>query len=104
VKAPQTIVRGIEDRTLIAPGRGERFFGYGVMGLPFASGHVLALRRFTASSIGPGYSAIWLRSPQGAWSMWIDTEPMKACPRYFGSELERVIEAPIALSWPDHSE
>jgi hypothetical protein len=21
--------------------------------------------------------------------------------RYFGSELERVIEAPIALSWPD---
>jgi hypothetical protein len=88
----------------MAPGRGERFFGYGVMGLPFASGHVLALRRFTASSIGPGYSAIWLRSPQGAWSMWIDTEPMKACPRYFGSELERVIEAPIALSWPDHSE
>jgi hypothetical protein len=33
--------------------------------------------------------------------MWTDTEPMKACPRYFGSELERVIEAPIALSWPD---
>jgi hypothetical protein len=88
----------------MAPGRGERFFGYGVMGLPFASGHVLALRRFTASSIGPGYTAIWLRSPQGAWSMWIDTEPMKACPRCFGSELERVVEAPIALSWPDHSE
>jgi len=53
VEAPQTIVRGIEDRTLIAPGREERFFGYGVMGLPFASEHVLALRRFTASSVGP---------------------------------------------------
>jgi hypothetical protein len=63
----------------MAPGRGERFFGYGVMGLPFASGYVLGLRRFTASSIGPGNTAIWLRRPQGAWSMWINTEPMKAC-------------------------
>jgi hypothetical protein len=54
VKVPQTIVRGIEDRTPIT-GSPERFFGYGVMGPPFASGYVLGLRRFTASSIGhPG--------------------------------------------------
>ena len=33
--------------------------------------------------------------------MWVDVEPLQACPRYFGSELERVIQAPIALSWPD---
>jgi len=26
---------------------------------------------------------------------------MQACPRYFGSELERVVQVPIALSWPD---
>jgi hypothetical protein len=88
----------------MAPGSRGTLLRLRRRGSAFRSGHVLALRRFTASSIGPGYSAIWLRSPQGAWSMWIDTEPMKACPRYFGSELERVIEAPIALSWPDHSE
>ncbi len=27
--------------------------GYGVAGLPFRSGHVLAMRRFTGSSPGP---------------------------------------------------
>jgi len=33
------------------PARGEeRFNGYGVMGLPFRSGAVLAMRRFPASS------------------------------------------------------
>lgn len=35
--------------------------------------------------------------------MWVDVEPLQACPRYFGSELERVIQAPIALSWPASS-
>lgn len=79
----------------------ERFVGYGVMGLPFASGDVLALRRFPASSIGPGYTAIWYRSPRREWTIWADVEPMKACPRYFGNGLEQAIQAPIELSWPD---
>jgi hypothetical protein len=35
-------------------GTEERFAGYGVMRLPFRSGHYLALRHFPASSIGPG--------------------------------------------------
>jgi hypothetical protein len=40
----------------------ERFAGYGVMGLPFRSGHYLALRHFPASSIGPGFRAVWHRA------------------------------------------
>jgi len=101
VKAPGTIARRIEQSTPMPPGRAERFFGYSVVGLPFASGDVLAMRRFPSSSIGPGYTAIWHRSPGGSWTMWANIEPMNACPRYFGSELERAVQTPIKLSWPD---
>ncbi len=96
-----TIVRGIEHGAPLARSHAERFFGYGVMGLPFVSGHVLALRRFLASSIGPGYTSIWHRSPQGAWTMWVDVEPLLACPRYFGSDVERVVQTSIEVSWQD---
>ena len=47
------------ESVVLPSGGEERFAGYGVMGLPFASGHVLAMRRFPASSIGPGYSSVW---------------------------------------------
>ncbi len=52
------------DHAALPPGDGERFAGFGIMGLPFASGHVLALRRF-ATSIGPSYSSVGHRSPDG---------------------------------------
>jgi hypothetical protein len=94
-------VRGLEQSPPIAPDDAERFLGYGVMGLPFASGHVLGIRRFPASSIGPGYTSIWHRSPERAWAMWVDVEPLLACPRYFGSGVEQVVKASIAISWPD---
>ena len=65
---PREVAGALED----APGRldaqRERFRGYGVMGLPFESGHVLGLRPFPVSSIGPGYTSIWHRSPDGRWS------------------------------------
>ena len=48
----------------------ERFAGYGVMGLPFASGHALGMRRFPASSVGPGYTSVWHRSPGGGWTFY----------------------------------
>jgi hypothetical protein len=88
-----------QDRRLPS-GKDERFRGYAVIGLPFASGHVLALRRFQASSIGPGYTSVWHRSPAGAWGMWIDVDPAQGCPRYFGKALDWVVRAPISLSWP----
>ena len=44
----------------------ERFGGHRVIGLPFASGHYLVLRRFAAASIGPAYTSVWWRDPSGA--------------------------------------
>jgi hypothetical protein len=54
MRRPAEIVEELERKADLPPGAQERFFGYGVMGLPFRSGHILALRRFPASSIGPG--------------------------------------------------
>jgi hypothetical protein len=56
-----------EDRPALPAGDGERFADHGVLGLPFASGHVLAMRRCLASSIGPGSTSVWHRHPAGRW-------------------------------------
>jgi hypothetical protein len=84
----------------LPPGGDERFNGYGVMGAPFASGHVLAMRRFSASSVGPGYTSVWHRNPAGAWTFYADTDPLHACTRYFGSDVQRAAECAIDVSWP----
>ncbi|MGI8939837.1 MAG: hypothetical protein ACR2JF_16800 [Iamia sp.] len=85
------------------PGRTERFAGYGVMGLPFASGHVLAMRRFPASSIGPAYTSVWHRSPEGRWQLWADRPDDQACARYFSSAAEETRQGPADLDWPDEA-
>jgi hypothetical protein len=77
----------------------ERFIGYGVMGLPFTLGHLLAFRRFTVSSVGPPYTAIWHRDPVGRWTIYSDVAPQLSCPRYFGTALSRVVETRIELDW-----
>ncbi|MBV9577668.1 MAG: hypothetical protein JO057_03655 [Chloroflexi bacterium] len=69
------------------------------MGLPFRSGHVLALRRFPASSIGPAYRSIWHRDPDGRWSFLQDVAPDNACTRYFGSAGDEVMSATIDIHW-----
>ena len=80
-------------------GTEERFSGYGVMGLPFRSGHVLGLRRFSASSIGRGYTSVWLRTPSGEWTFYQDVSPERSCARYFGPSLRRSVECPIEVRW-----
>jgi len=77
----------------------ERFTGFGVTGVPFSSGYVLALRRFAASSIGPGYTSVWIRDPAGAWSMHGTVDPGLSCPRYFGAALESASTSRISLAW-----
>ena len=77
----------------------ERFAGYGVMGLPFASGHVLGMRRFPASSVGPGYTSVWHRDPAGEWTFYADVEPLQSCNRFFGADVETFQRTPIALEW-----
>jgi hypothetical protein len=50
---PRELIQHIEQDALLPSGNSERFAGYAVIGLPFASGHVLSLRRFPASSVTP---------------------------------------------------
>jgi hypothetical protein len=69
------------------------------MGLPFRSGHVLVLRRFPASSIGPGYRSLWHRDPDGRWTFYQDQPADLACTRYFGAEVDEVREGPVAIDW-----
>ena len=81
-------------------GDGERYAGYGVMGLPFSSGHVLAMRRFPASSIGSGYTSVWHRTPAGQWSFWQNQAPEGGCSRYFSAEVSAVLETSVEVAWP----
>jgi hypothetical protein len=97
---PRDYAEQMERAPELPPGSDERFQGYGVMGEPFASGHVLGMRRFPASSIGSGYTSVWHRDPTGAWTFYADTDPLHACTRYFGSDVQRAVECPIELSWP----
>jgi hypothetical protein len=99
VRALATLAADVEDRRDLPAGGGERFAGYGVMGLPFASGHVLAMRRFTASSIGPAYTSIWHRDPGGRWEFWQDQPDDQACPRYFSAALAETRRVAIGLEW-----
>jgi hypothetical protein len=99
VREPAEIIEGIERESELPPGSEERFSGYGVMGLPFRSGHVLGLRRFPASSIGPGYRSVWHRDPGGRWTFYQDQPAELACTRYFGSAVDEVREGPIHIDW-----
>jgi len=81
--------------------REEAFSGYGVMGLPFASGHVLGVRRFPASSIGPGYFSVWHRHPDGRWDFYADVEAMLSCNRFFGAAVASFKQTEIRLNWPE---
>ncbi len=80
-------------------GTAERFAGYALMGMPFSSGHYLAFRHFPASSIGPGYRSVWVRRPDGQWTIYADAPPDRSCARYFGSALSAARSADVGESW-----
>lgn len=80
-------------------GRLEHMAGYGLIGLSFESGHVLAFRRFAASSIGPPYVSLWIRDPRGRWEIHTNVEPDRACPRYFGPALHAAHVSDIGITW-----
>lgn len=63
----------------------ERVVGFGVMGLPFASGHYLAYRDFPATSFSPAYKSVWHRDPEGVWTFYATTPGPQSCSRYFSS-------------------
>ncbi len=99
MEEPRDLVETVERRRALPGGSAERFSGYGVMGLPFRSGPLLALRRFPASSVGPGYTAVWHREPQGRWTFYTTVEPWLACNRYFGRAISDTVVADIAIAW-----
>lgn len=73
--------------------------GWGVMGLPFDSGHVLALRVFPQGSFGP-YRTVWHRDPAGRWSIYADAPRVElACPRYYAPACSYVGPARIGVEW-----
>lgn len=99
VLEPAELARRAEEHPELPAAACERVSGYGVMGLPFRSGHVLALRRWTASSVGEGFTSIWHRNPAGRWTFY-ETAPSEiACTRYFGGEVDEVRVVPIAVEW-----
>lgn len=98
-KSPRAFAEKGVAAALVPPGEGERFSGYGVMGIPFTSGHYLALRHMTASSIGPSYRAVWHRDPDRHWTVYADAPPEVSCARFIGSALTATYTSPIRMEW-----
>jgi len=96
---PRKLVQQLETAASLPAGSNERFNGYGVMGLPFKSAHILAMRRFPASSLGPGYTSVWHRNPDGDWVFYANVSPRQACARFFGAIAKDAIETEIRLTW-----
>jgi hypothetical protein len=99
MRTPADVALEVEERPVLPSGDGERVSGYGVLGLPFASGHVLGMRRWTASSVGERFTSIWHRDPTGRWTFYESIASEVACTRYFGADVIRVQEGPIDLTW-----
>ena len=53
---PHDAVKAVLDNPVLPDGDDERFAGFGVMGLPFESGHYLALRQFPDGIVRAGVS------------------------------------------------
>jgi len=93
-------VTAIGERLADAPWPNHEYFrGWGVFGLPFHSGHVLALRVVPENSFAP-YRTVWHRDPEGRWSIFADATRLDiACPRYYGPACHYAGHARIGVEW-----
>lgn len=96
---PRDYATRIEQNPVLPDDERERFRGYALIGQPFRSGHVLGLRRFPASSIGPAYTSIWHQDPQGHWTFYVNVSPEFGCNRYYGADIDTARECPIEITW-----
>ena len=88
------------DSPTLPSGADERVAGFGVMGLPFSSGHYLAFRHFPASSFAPAYRSVWHRTPSGEWTFYATTPAEQSCSRYFSSATTvPAVQCEIAMTW-----
>ena len=89
---------------ILPAGDDERFVGFGIMGLPFANGHYLALRQFPAVTVGHPYLSVWHRDPSCTWTFYATTPGQQSCARYFGSATPNdAVQCDIQLSWASPS-
>lgn len=98
----RTTPRDAAARALTLPpprGRDERLVGSGVMGLPFANGHYLALRDWEDGSVEGGYRSVWHRAPDGRWTMWTDTAVDGGCARYWSEAFSTITVSHIDVAW-----
>lgn len=94
------LVAALEASPVLRGAGQERFSGYAVLGVRFAAGDVLALRRFTASSVGLAYTSVWHRDPAGTWVMHQTVAPDGGCGRYFSDGVARISVSDIRITWP----
>jgi hypothetical protein len=80
-------------------GPGDRYAGYAVLDVRFASRDILALRRFPMTSVGIGYTSVWHRGPEGDWTLFTDVPAPHGCSRYFAAMFARTVVAPIRIDW-----
>jgi hypothetical protein len=73
LRTPLDAATAVLQNPKLPAGNDERFVGFGVLGLPFANGHYLALRHFPATSFSPGYRSVWYRDPDGLWTFYATT-------------------------------
>lgn len=99
VRSPRDCALESELHPRLPPGAEERVSGYGVMGQPFASGQVLGLRRWTASSVGEQFTSIWHRDSDGTWHFYETAQPQFACSRWFGHGVTESTVVDIDLAW-----
>lgn len=97
---PLEAATAVLNHPVLPDGDDERFVGFGVMGLPFAGGHYLALRYFPATTFSPGYRSVWHRNPAGVWTFYATTPGQQSCARYFSSATPRdAVQCAIDVAW-----
>lgn len=99
---PADAVHAVATHPNLPAGDDERFTGFGVMGLPFGSGHYLAFRDFPATSFAPAYRSVWHRDPEGTWVFYATTPASQSCSRYFSTATTvPAVQCDITARWTD---
>nr|BBX78391.1 hypothetical protein MFLOJ_21780 [Mycobacterium florentinum] len=97
---PADAASAVLHNAALPPGDNERFAGFGVLGLPFASGHYLALRCIPTSSFAPGYRSVWHRDVAGVWTFYATSPGELSCSRFFSAATPRdAVQCDIDVAW-----
>jgi hypothetical protein len=101
-QTPAAVATAITEHPVLPEGAGERFTAFAVMGQPFASGDLLAVRLIGDLSIATGYRAVWHRDAGGTWRFITTAAAHLSCPRYFGAVPGgRHERRDVQVRWPD---